>query len=246
MTLAGDAHELAVRYAQTRDAAAREQMVHACTPLIQYIASRFAAQGIPREDLVQVGYLGLLSAIETFDPSRGVRFETYANPLIAGEMHHYVRSNLGTIRQPRWLRKINRLIDRAVDEYLDRHRRYPTLHELATALNITDDGLLEILRTRESVRTMSLDAEEDEEEYRINRRLIRHRFYQSFQLPIEDLIVLYDAIERLSLLQRRVLFHIFFRGVSQQKAAETIGISQRSVSRILAAALRQLRHTLTA
>lgn len=236
-----DLNALAEHYAKTRDRALREQIALACSHLIRGVASEFISQGIPQEDLIQVGYLGLLAAIEGFDPSRGFKFKTYAVPQIRGRMRHYLRDHRGTIRKPRWLQKTNRQIESAVARYLSKHGRFPSLEQLASELNVTEEGLLTILSTREAVRTVSMDATEEDDDPEIRRDLIRHQAYVSFQLPIEDKIVLYEAIEKLTARQRQVLYHLFFRDRSQPEAAKSIGVSQKQVSRVLASALTRLR-----
>jgi RNA polymerase sigma-B factor len=219
----------------------REEIIAAYTPLIERILLDFRFSGIPADDLMQVGYLGLLNAIELFDPARGVKFKTYASHLIRGEIRHYLRDHRDTIRKPRWLRRLNQQIEETVGRYLSQEGRYPRLEELSAELNVGEDGLLEILKTREALRTVSLEAEEEADHAEIDRRRIRHRTYASFQLPIEDRIVLHDAMEKLSLLQRRVLYHLFFADLTQPEVARRIGISQRHVSRVLSKSLTRLR-----
>jgi len=230
-----------VQYAASRDRGLRDEILAVYAPLVDAILPDFSRAGVPLEDLRQVGFLGLLSAVELFDPARGIKFKTYAGYLIRGEMLHFIRDHGSTIRQPRWLRRLNRRIEEAVGQFVGQRRRYPTMAELARRLNIREAGLLELLKTREAVRTLSLDAESEDEPPDFNPRRVRHEVYVSFQLPIEDKIVLYQAVERLNLLQRRVLFYLFFRGLSQPEAARRIGISQRQVSRLLGRSLDRLR-----
>lgn len=236
--------ELVARYAEGHDARLREQIVETCTPIVKGMASEYAQQGVPREDLTQVGYLGLLNAIEAFNPALGFKFETYARPLISGEMRHYLRDHRDLLRRPRWLHKANQELEQAVGRHLSDDGRFPSIEALASELNITEEGILEILKVREATLTTSLDSVEPRDEFEINRRLIRHKSYTSFQLPIEDRIVLYEALEKLTTLQRQVLYHLFFRDMSQPKAAKSMGISQRHVSRVLATALTRLRELL--
>jgi RNA polymerase sigma-B factor len=236
--------ELVARYAEGRDARLREQIVEACTPFVKAMASEYAQQGVPREDLIQVGYFGLLTAIEAFDPARGFKFDTYARPLIRGEMRHYLRDHRDLIRRPRWFHKANQELEQAVGRYLSDHGRFPSIETLASKLNIAEEGILEILKAREATHATSLDTDEPGEEFEINRRLIHHKFYASFQLPIEDRIVLFEGLDRLTALQRQVLYYLFFRDMSQPKAARSIGISQRHVSRVLSTALVRLRELL--
>lgn len=239
--LPDDADALAPQYARTRDPALRERILTAYALLIERTLLDFNYAGVPADDLRQVGYVGLLSALELFDPARGAKFKTYAGHLVRGEIRHYLRDHRDTIRQPRWLRRLNRRIEEAVGRVLSEERRFPSLEDLAVELNIQEEGLRELLKVREAVRTVSLDAGEDEEHLEFNHRRIRHRAYVSFHLPIEDKIVLYQALERLNLLQRRVVYYLFFGGLTQVETAQRMGISQKHVSRILARSLTRLR-----
>ncbi len=240
-----DDEALPAEYARGRDPALRERILLAYTPLIERTLLDFQQSGVPSDDLRQVGYLGLLTSLELFDPARGVKFKTYAAYLVRGEMGHYIRDQRDTIRQPRWLRRLTRQVEEAVGRTISAKGRFPTLEELAVQLNIQEDGLRELLKVREVVRTVSLDAGEDEDAPEFNLHRIRHRDYVTFQLPIEDKIVLYQAIERLSHLQRRVVYYLFFRGLTQPETARRIGISQKHVSRLLARSLARLRGLLT-
>jgi RNA polymerase sigma-B factor len=240
-----DAEGLAEEYARTRDPVLRERTVLAHAHLVERGVLDFNGRGVPPEDLRQVGYLGLLTALEFFDPDRGVRFSTYANYLVRGEMRHFLRDHGETIRQPRWLRSLNRRIEEEVGRFVAAEGRFPRIEDLAVALNILEDGLRHLLQVREAARAVPLDAADEDEQPEVSRRRIRHRAYVSFQLPIEDKIVLYQAMERLTLLQRRVLYYLFFRGLTQPETAREIGISQKHVSRLLARSLVRLRGLLS-
>lgn len=237
-----DADTLMARYVEAPTPEIREQVVAACTSLVRRIASEFVFSGVPTDDLIQVGYIGLLNAIAAFDPTRGAKFATYASYLIRGEIRHYLRDQRDTIRKPRWLQKINTQIEDAVGKYVSENGRFPGVEDLSQELNIEEEGLLEVLRTREVLRTVSLEGgEEDGGDLRVDRDRIRHRTHVSFQLPIEDRVVLMEAMESLNSLQRKVLYYLFYTDLTQMEAAKRIGISQKHVSRVLASALTKLR-----
>lgn len=236
-----DEDVLMAEYVGSHDPGIRDRMVAACTPLVRRIASEFVFSGVPADDLVQVGYIGLLNAITAFDPGRGAKFATYASYLIRGEIRHYLRDQRDTIRKPRWLQKLNIRIEDTVGKYVSESGRFPSLEELAEELNIEEDGLLEVLRTREMLRTLSLETEDDGGDLRIDRDRIRHRSHISFQLPIEDRVMLLEAMESLNSLQRKVVYYLFYTDLTQTEAAKRIGISQKHVSRVLASALAKLR-----
>jgi RNA polymerase sigma-B factor len=236
-----DADALMAEYVETHNPQIRERVVVACTPLVRRIAGEFVFSGVPSDDLVQVGYVGLLNAISAFDPTRGAKFATYASYLVRGEIRHYLRDQRDTIRKPRWLQKLNGQIEDAVGRHVSETGRFPGIEELSTELNIEEDGLLEVLRTREVLRTISLESDEDGGDLRVDRERIRHRTHVSFKLPIEDRVVLTEALESLNSLQRKVVYYLFYTDLTQMEAAKRIGISQKHVSRVLASALAKLR-----
>ncbi|MDR7484307.1 MAG: sigma-70 family RNA polymerase sigma factor [Armatimonadota bacterium] len=236
-----DVDALMAEYVETHAPATRERVVLACTPLVRRIAAEFIFSGVPSDDLVQVGYIGLLNAISAFDPTKGAKFATYASYLIRGEIRHYLRDQRDTIRKPRWLQKLNAQIEQTVGKYVSETGRFPGLEDLSQELNIEEEGLLEILRTREVLRTISLETEDDNGDLRVDRERIRHRSHISFQLPIEDRVMLTEAMESLNSLQKKVLYYLFYTDMTQMEAARRIGISQKHVSRVLASALAKLR-----
>lgn len=230
-------------YAATHDSQARETLVHACGYLVRGIAAEYRNAG-QDEDLTQVGYLGLLNAIEHFDPSRGTPFLLFARHFIRGEIRHYLRDHRNVIRRPRWLERVNGQIEAVVGEHLSERGRYPGLDELAETLNLDPASLTEILKTREVVRTLSLDADDGDGQPTVDIGRSRRRAPDWLALPLEDRMVLIDALEHLNLLQRTVVFYIFFTDLTQTETAARIGVSQKHVSRVLASALHRLREML--
>ncbi len=242
---ARDEDAIVARYMETRDPALKGEVLVACTPLVRRIVSDFIFSGVPTDDLMQEGFIGLLNAVDMFDPTRGVKFVTYASHLIRGEIRHYLRDHRDTIRKPRWLQKLNHQIEEAAARHIAEEGRFPAVEHLASELNVEEEGLLEVLKTREVLRTISLEADEETGELRVDRDRTRHRGQAPFQLPLEDRIVLFDALEKLNPLQRRVLYYLFFTDLTQMEAAKRIGISQKHVSRVLASSLTKLRALLS-
>lgn len=241
-----DVDRLIEEHAYARSPESHERVVAACTPLVRRIAAEFAYSGVPSEDLIQVGYIGLLNAINGFDSGRGAKFTTYASYLVRGEIRHYLRDQRDTIRKPRWLNRLNTRIEETINAHVGETGRFPSLEALARELNIEEEGLLEVLRAREVLRTVSIEADEEGADLRVDRDRIRHRSHISFQLPIEDRVTLMEALESLSALQRKVVYYLFYTDLTQMEAAKQIGISQKHVSRLLAAALGKLRGAINA
>ncbi|MDR7521315.1 MAG: sigma-70 family RNA polymerase sigma factor [Armatimonadota bacterium] len=233
---------LARSYAATRDPRIREELVRRHQCLVRSIAAEYRHSGHD-DDLVQVGFLGLLNAIEHFDPARGTPFVAFARHFVRGEIRHYLRDSHNVMRRPRWMDRVNGQIEQAVGDHLAESGRYPGLAELAERLNLDEASLEEILKTREVVRTLSLDAEDEEGHPKVDlqRAPLEGRW---LTLPLEDRMVLLEALEALNPLQRTVIFFIYFTDLTQAEAAQRIGISQKHVSRVLASALHRLRELL--
>ncbi len=234
---------LAAAYAESRDPGRREALVHLCAPLVRGIAADYRNPG-QGDDLVQVGFLGLLNAIEHFDPTRGTPFLAFARHYVHGEIRHYLRDHNGVVRRPRWLERVSGQIEQSVGEHLSEHGRYPGLAMLAESMGIDVAGLAEILKTRQAVRTLSLDVEDDEGQPTVDPDRSRQQHTSTITLPLEDRLAVMDALEQLNPLQRAVVFYIYFTDLTQADTAARLGVSQKHVSRVLASALARLRQTM--
>ena len=216
-------------------------------PLVHRIAGRYQSFGVPIEDLRQIGYLGLLTAIGQFDPERGVPFDAYARPFITGEIRHHLRSQGTVIRRPRWIYELDYEIRKQVDELSQRLGRLPTLPEIAEAVNVAEAGVLEVLRARGATQVLSLDEVNGEGSGEpIQRAFIVHKHYETLHLPIEDRIRIAQAVERLSELQRKVVYYLFYMDLTQTETAKKLRVSQKHVSRVMHAAVVRLREMLKA
>ncbi len=224
-----------------------DDLVAEYTPLVDRVVSRYGWSGMPREDVRQVGYLGLITAAAAYDPHAGVPFEHFAWHFIAGEIRHFLRDEGSMVRKPRWLYELDGRIRRAVARLGQRLQRVPTVTEIAAEVNVAEDGVIEVLRARESLRVASLDEiVEGSSAQPMDRAKIVHQRYDTFRLPIEDRILVAEALDRLSVLQRKVIFYLFYMDLTQTEVAQRLRISQKHVSRIMHAALGRLRTILGA
>jgi len=215
-------------------------------PLVKSIAYKFKNSGEPLEDLEQVGYIGLINAITLYNQNRGIKFITYATWLISGEIRHYIRDKHQVIKIPGWMLKLNKKIDEFIISYKKNNDKFPSLSEISKEFNLTEEGIKEILKAREAVQIVSLDQEQRKYSSDTYPKIekIKSKNYETFKLPIEDIIALRNAMKNLKKLQRKVIYYIFEKDLTQTKTARKLGISQRKVSRIKESTLKELKESI--
>jgi len=234
------AAELFRAYDRSGDFRIQQELVCHFLPLARKAAGRFVRDGVDLDDLVQSGTIGLINAVRSYDPRRGVAFEAYALRHIDGEIRHLLRDG-GIYRLPRWLPQLYRELTAAVATLQQRLGRTPTVSEIAAHMNLRESGVLEILHAyaQSSVRLIG-DPLGDTPSAAIRREEITHQRYVSFHLPIEDRVLLLDLVGCLADMQRKVIYYLFFMDLTQTEAARQLRISQKHVSRVLADALTRL------
>jgi RNA polymerase sigma-B factor len=234
--------ELFAEYQRTHDPQVREQLILAHTNLVRYLARKFANRGEPVEDLTQVGMIGLMNAVDRFDPNRGIRFATYATPTIVGEIRRYFRDRGWAVKVPRRLQELNLAANRAVEALTQELDRAPTVREVAERLGVDESEAMEAMELANLYELPSLDdglgqdpddsrgvlgdyvGRPDEE---LERFEYRARMAQALQtLP-----------ER----ERAIIQMRFFDNLSQTEVARRLSISQMHVSRLQQRALAKLR-----
>lgn len=233
------ARELFQRYATTRDPAVREQLVQMHLPLVEYLARRFRNRGEPLEDLVQVGIIGLLKAIDRFDLERAVEFSTYATPTIVGELKRHFRDKGWAVRVPRRLQELNLSLTKAVAELSQEIGRSPTIREIADKVHLSEDEVLEGLDTSNAYAMVSLDAPAGD----LDAPMVSEQIGAEDEslVALEYRTALGPLIAELPERERRILYLRFFRGMTQSQIADRLGISQMHVSRLLNRTLSALR-----
>ena len=237
--------QLLAAYHETGSAATLDEIVRRNQNLLHHILKRFAFASDPYEDLLQVANLGLIKAAQRFDAERGVRFSTYATAIVDGELRHHLRDSL-LLRQPRWVKRIYREIRAQSNELTRKLGRPPEVAELAKALNINEAGILEVMNlyARIDLHGRNEPFVPGELDEGADPRMVRSLHQNSFALPIEDRITLYDALDKLSALQRRLIYLLFFKDLSQTEVAVELGLTQKKVSRESIKALGRLKQLL--
>ncbi|MBC5806344.1 MAG: hypothetical protein DLM53_12190 [Candidatus Eremiobacter antarcticus] len=222
----------------------RDELVLAHKGLVTSIARHCAQNTGQRDDLEQVGYVGLIKAVERYDASLGVPFEAYARTAITGEIFHYLRDLAPVMRVPRWYRTLNRRLHEAHDRLTVQLGYEPTPEALAADMLITVEGVQEILRLRESYNLMWLADKGERSDDPPHPEAIRSTRHHTFRLPVEDRMVLDNAIERLAEFERHVIELFFFKDLTQTEIARRLGFSQKHISRTIATTLRKLKEDL--
>ncbi|HSV68085.1 MAG TPA: RNA polymerase sigma factor SigF [Mycobacteriales bacterium] len=226
----------------TERAKARDLLVEMHLPLVEYLARRFGGRGEPLDDLVQVGTIGLIKAVDRFDLERGVEFSTYATPTVVGEIKRHFRDKGWTVRVPRRLQELRAALTSATAQLTQDRGRAPTVAELARHLKLGEEEVLEGLESANAYAAVSLDATDDEDGLSVIDTLGQVDEALEGVEYRESLKPLLDSLpER----ERRILVLRFFGNMTQSQIAADLGISQMHVSRLLGRTLSQLRERLT-
>jgi RNA polymerase sigma-B factor len=219
----------------------RDRLVEMHLPLVEYLARRFAGRGEPLDDLIQVGTIGLIKAVDRFDTERGVEFSTYATPTVVGEIKRHFRDKGWTVRVPRRLQELRAALSAATAQLTQDLGRSPTVSELATRLGVGEEEVLEGLESANAYAAVSLEATDDADGQSVLDTLgAMDEALEGVEYR-ESLKPLLDSLpER----ERRILVLRFFGNMTQSQIAAELGISQMHVSRLLARTLSQLRERL--
>jgi RNA polymerase sigma-B factor len=235
--------ELFERLRDGGDPSARETLILAHQRLAIYVAKKFADRGERLEDLIQVAQLGLIKAIDRYDPSRGIEFTTYATPTIVGEIKRHFRDKLWPLHVPRRLRELNYTLMRSVEALSQRLGRSPTITELAEDAGLPFDVVLEALEAGRAYSPASLEAETSEESSNDRVTLLVDLIGErdpSIEF-LEDQAALEWALRRLPKRLQEIVRLRFYDQLSQSEIAARLRISQMHVSRKLREALTRLK-----
>jgi RNA polymerase sigma-B factor len=227
-------------FAQSRDPKLRDELIEAHLGLAEYLARRFGNRGEPLDDLVQVASVGLLKAVDRFDPERAVEFSTYATHTIVGELKRHFRDKGWAVRAPRRMQELYLRLGKIVSSLSQELGRSPTIQELATEAQVSEEEVLEALEAGQAYRFASLDAPSpgDEDGDSMSTHLGAE---DPGMIDAEHRAALSPLVAKLPQREQTILHLRFFEGLTQSEIASRLGISQMHVSRLLARSLAQLR-----
>ena len=224
--------------AQAGDKEAREQLVQKNIGLVKSIVSRYTARGVEKEDLIQIGMIGLIKVIDNFDTTYEVRFSTYAVPMIAGEIRRFLRDN-GAIKVSRSIKDHRVAVNRSRERLIEKMGREPTIHEIAEDVGLSmEDILLAVNSGQEVASLQQMIYEGDGSSIRLMDRLSAHRGEGDASL---DRMMLADSLSALEQRERELIVLRFYYDQTQSQIAKRMGVSQVQVSRLEKRILRKMK-----
>ncbi len=234
-------HELFRLYKEKGDEEARDQLIVSHLNLVRFLASKFKNRGESLDDLVQVGTIGLIKAIDRFDPERGLEFTTYATPTILGEIKRHFRDKGWSIRVPRRLQELSAKVNQATDELTVELQRSPSVEEIAAKLGVGAEEILEAMESSGAYTSVSLEAGGSSEDDEAPALIDRLGSVDEDLDASDDRMVIDDAIRDFSPREQEIVRMRFIDGLTQVEIAKRLGVSQVQVSRLLRRTLRKIQ-----
>ncbi|WP_374986729.1 RNA polymerase sigma factor SigF [Streptomyces fradiae] len=217
----------------------RAALIEANLPLVRYAAARFRSRNEPMEDVVQVGTIGLINAIDRFDPDRGVQFPTFAMPTVVGEIKRYFRDNVRTVHVPRRLHELWVQVNGATEDLTTLHGRSPTTAEIAERLKISEEEVLSCIEAGRSYHATSLEAAQEGDG--LPGLLDRLGYEDPALAGVEHRDLVRHLLVQLPEREQRILMLRYYRNLTQSQISQELGVSQMHVSRLLARSFARLR-----
>jgi len=226
-------------YRERGDRRAVEQILAMNVKILNHVVRRYVSTSDePYEDLLQVGYVGMMKAVNGYRLDSGAKFSSYAYSMIEGEIKHHLRDT-ALVKRPRWARSLHAKVSEATNRLTNELGRPPLIEEVAGEVNITPEGVSELMKLVCDTDVLSLDGGGDEG---VDLSVIKSLHYETFALPVEDRIVLEQALDSLNELQRKVVYLFFYKDLSQTEIGRMLSLPQRKISRIVASATRSMRN----
>jgi RNA polymerase sigma-B factor len=234
-----ETYERFAEYRRTGDRALRNQLVEEHMRLAEFLARRFSHRGESPDDLRQVALVGLLKAVERFEPDRGLQFSSFATPTITGELKRHFRDKGWAVRVPRRIQELHLELDRTVADLNQELGRPPTPAEIAQRAGVLEEDVLESMEAGSLYRLASLDSSRSDDEAAASpaQRLgeLDHELG-----AVENRVAVGEMLSVLPEREQKIVYLRFFEGLTQSEIAERIGISQMHVSRLLVRSLETL------
>src|SRR5829696_6327581 len=225
-------------YRERGDRRAVEQILSINVKILNHVVRRYVSTSDePYEDLLQVGYVGMMKAVNGYRLDSGAKFSSYAYSMIEGEIKHHLRDT-ALVKRPRWARSLHSKVFEATERLTAELVREPLLEEVASEVNIAPEGVSELMKLFCDTDVLPLDRGEDGE---VDVSAIKSLRYETFSLPVEDRILLEQALESLTELQRKVVYLFFYKDLCQTEIGRKLGLSQRKTSRTVASAVKVLK-----
>ena len=229
-----------LRLAKEGDLSAKEILIQNNVSLVKCIVKRYLGKGVDYDDLFQIGCMGFLKAIIGFDERFGVKFSTYAVPMIAGEIKRFMRDD-GSVKVSRTMKQTAKEMNLFVQEYAQKNGKQPTVSEIATAFGLDEAETVFVMGS--SKMPLSLQSGTDRKDGK-ERELIETLSTDDSQDEWLDKMLLKGAIEALSERDKKIIVLRYFRDMTQSEVAERIGVSQVQVSRIENRIIKEFREKL--
>jgi len=231
-------------YRASHDLGLRDKLVCDNLNLVHSVARRFSGMGESLDDLIQEGTIGLLNAVDMFDADRGVKFSTYASHLITGNIQHYLRDRGRLIRQPAWVQELSSRVTKATEELSQKLGYEPQPDEIALHLELTTESINTVHAARDLSYVVSLttptEMGDNEMNLADNDKLLLDKLTM-LQLPLEDRIVIEEALGTLRELEQKVVQLYFFGGLNQTEIAHKLSISINYTSYLLRRSMNKLK-----
>ena len=239
------AEKLLELWQETREIAFRDQLVAQHLPLVNRLCRRFQHLGEPMDDLIQVGTIGLIKAIDKYDPERGNKLAAFAIPVVVGEIKNYFRDHGWAVKLPRKLQRQKLLVDRTVEGLTQKLGRAPTVSEIGDAVGISEEEVFQTFEVERFGRPLSLDAEHNGDDGQVATTILDRLGEEDPDLEfLAQRMDLKVALREVDPREQKILYLKFFSGLSQSAIAQRLGISQMHVSRLQRNALAKLKQSL--
>ncbi|MDI9590316.1 MAG: SigB/SigF/SigG family RNA polymerase sigma factor [Acidobacteriota bacterium] len=236
--------ELFGLYKGAGDEEAREQLIVSHLNLVRFLASKFKNRGEPIDDLIQVGTIGLIKAIDRFDPARGFEFTTFATPTIMGEIKRHFRDKGWSVRVPRRLQELSAKVNQATDDLTRELQRPPSVAEVAERLGASVDEVLEAMESSSAYNSVPLEGAGQSAADDAPSIIDRYATEDGDLAISDDRMVIDEVISEFTLREQEIVRMRFQQGLTQVEIAERLGISQVQVSRMLRKVLKQVQEKL--